>query len=631
MSNDSSGRGRDPKRPSRTIDLKATEVRSSKSRDTARAGGSSNDRGTSGSVPGNPATADVTGAAGPTSTAAALSASKRSEGQRTAASASSVPASRKSETSSTTAASPGDGGSAAAGGSGGGGNGGRGTGPGGSGSGRQEPEKVIIRERRGSGFLGLVTHLAAAIIGGGIVLYGAETIQTLGREAGVDFPEPTLPVPSSFAERVASLERTLEAQSGSGSDSGQEFASRLEQLERQVGEVEALRADVQSIRQDLQQAASATRESEASSPEGTEQLRDRVADIEQTLSALSSAAGAEGDSGGNRIGQLAALSGRLTDLEGTLQTQLQSMRQGILEEVDTMLQPVAEASAEARARGERLDREIAEIKTEAARLAQRAETLKANQERLDNAVMAAREEAGSLASDVTGLKGDFTQELSKVARPQDVAQAVAPVSEKVDQIEKTLSGVIENEAARRESAERILVALQLSNLKRALDRGNPYAAELQALQELAGDSLDLGALDRFKSQGIPTTAALLEDFRTLSFDIIRAVEQPEGGSWVDRLVSGAQSIVQVRRTGASNEINPNSIEGHVARIEAELAAGRIDAAGEAADALPAEAKAVAESWLAKLEARRAADRAIAHVEDELQESLTSNPAPPEKG
>ncbi|MEM9029372.1 MAG: mitofilin family membrane protein, partial [Pseudomonadota bacterium] len=170
-----------------------------------------------------------------------------------------------------------------------------------------------------------------------------------------------------------------------------------------------------------------------------------------------------------------------------------------------------------------------------------------------------------------------------------------------------------------------------SNLKRALDRGGAYADELGAVSAVARDSIDVSALEPFKDKGVPTVSTLLSNLQELSFTIIQAADQSKDGSWVDKLVSGAKSIVQVRRTGTTADVDPSSTEGIVARVEQELRSGRVAAALKTAQALPGPAKAVAKDWLTQLEARGAVDAAIAKIETTLQDALTSQPAPAKKG
>ena len=93
----------------------------------------------------------------------------------------------------------------------------------------------------------------------------------------------------------------------------------------------------------------------------------------------------------------------------------------------------------------RLDRELATVKTGAARLEQRAATLKAAQDSLGEAVRVARQETAKLRVELDGLKGD-------VARPQDVATALAPLTGKMSAMENRLKDVVENETTRKANA-----------------------------------------------------------------------------------------------------------------------------------------------------------------------------------
>ncbi|MEM7778220.1 MAG: hypothetical protein AAF732_21765, partial [Pseudomonadota bacterium] len=523
-------------------------------------------------------------------------------------------------------------------GAGGGSNGGGRTGgPGGSDGGNgkpggERPERVVIRERRGSGFFGTLTHLAAAVIGGVIVLYGADMIRDFGQRAGVPVPAVTASVPKIFADRVAQLEAAVKAQPASAVPEA--LATKVTELEAKFERIAGLQDEVAALKtaQAELSKSSAGRASDVGNGDKAAAVSERLSSVEQTLATLSKAAGAEnGQPSAGRIAQLAALSGKLTDLESTLKTQLESLRRGILSEVDRRITPAATASEAARTGTERVDRELAELKTEAARLAQRAQTLKANQDRLDNAIRAATEEASRLSSAMDGLKGDVDQKITKLAKPEDVTNAVQPLSSKVAELESGLNTVVENEASRKASAERIVLALRLSNLKRALDRGGAYADELGAVTAVARDSIDVSALEPFKDKGVPTVSTLLSNLQELSFPMIQAADQPKDGSWVDKLVSGAKSIVQVRRTGTTADVDPSSTEGIVARVEQELRSGRVAAALKTAQALADPAKAVAIDWLTQLEARGAVDAAIAKIETTLQDALTSQPASANKG
>src|SRR5690606_16414098 len=154
------------------------------------------------------------------------------------------------------------------------------------------------------------------------------------------------------------------------------------------------------------------------------EVAERIAKLEQVLSTLTAAAGSDEP---GRIPQLAAISGKLADLEATIPNQLTELRKSVSEEIATRLNDTAEASEAARAATLRMDRELAATKADLARLSQRAEALKATDDRLEQLTRAVQEEAGSLRSAVDGLQGELASQLKTVARAQDVTAAVGPV------------------------------------------------------------------------------------------------------------------------------------------------------------------------------------------------------------
>src|SRR5262245_34042803 len=150
--------------------------------------------------------------------------------------------------------------------------------------------------------------------------------------------------------------------------------------------------------------------------------------------------------------------------------------------------------------------------------------------------------------DLKRLKADLDTRLAAFAKPEDVSTAVAPISGKITALEKDVQGVIKSEGDRRTKAERNVLSLELANLTRAIDRGKAYAPELEQARKVAGNVVDLSALDRFALEGVPTATELRGEFKPIAFKIIDAQEQPAEASIVDRLLAGAKSVVRVRKT-----------------------------------------------------------------------------------
>ncbi|MEO1719424.1 MAG: hypothetical protein AAFR23_04245, partial [Pseudomonadota bacterium] len=398
-------------------------------------------------------------------------------------------------------------------------------------------------------------------------------------------------------------------------------AAKLTSLQETIDQLRTQQGELQKSVETAQATATT---GDGSPAQLSEETTARISKLEKTIETLAQAAGADGQSGGG-IAQLAAVSGKLADLETTLQTQLAALRQSVMSDIDKRLAPAAKASEAARSGTQRVDRELAETKTEVARVAQRTEALNATSDRIDEALRAIREEAGRLTSEMAAVKKDLRTQMAAAAKPADISEAVAPIADKVATLETGLQTVLSKEQSRQQDAERVVLTLELANLKRAVERGDGYKDELQAVRDVSGSAVDLSALEPYASSGVPTTARLASEFRALSHDLISASEAKPDASWMDQMLAGAKGIVRVRRTGDTAGLDPNSTEGIVARIEQALSSGELKTAADAADKLPAKAKETASSWLKSLNARASVETAIAAIEGDLKSSLAGTP------
>jgi hypothetical protein len=296
--------------------------------------------------------------------------------------------------------------------------------------------------------------------------------------------------------------------------------------------------------------------------------------------------------------------------------QLDALRKNVTEQIDTRLAAATEASETAKSGTQRIDRELAGIKADSAQLTARVNALNAESER-DSQTLRSTQEA------LTQLKVDLNARLPTYARPEDVTAATTPLATKLDALQQDMQGVVKGEEERKATAGRIVLSLELANLKRAIDRGNGYAAELAQARKLSGNSIDLAPLSRFADTGVPTLPELRQDFKAVAFKIIDAGQQPAEGSIVDRLLAGAKSVVHVRKI--SHESDDKSVEAVVSRMEAALSEDQLGDVLEEAKTLPPAAQDAARDFLAKVEARNAVDRALASVETQLKASLVAPP------
>jgi hypothetical protein len=463
------------------------------------------------------------------------------------------------------------------------------------------PADTVIVHKRG----GFLSHLAASLVGGAVALggwaYGLPELQKQGLIPAAGTSEP-----SGIADRFAKIEAAASAKLEAAE-------SRLAALEKSSGAVGELKeAQLRLVAET--KAALASAASDAGAPDQLE----RLTAVENRLKALSDAGAS--DPGAGRLEQLAALTGKVSDLETSLATQLTALRKSVAGDVEARVVSAAEAAEAAKSGMQRIDRDMASLKTESVKLDEHVAALKAEIDRVAEQNKVRQEELANLKVALADVK-------SGAAKPGDVTSAIAPVSAKIAEIEKGLKDVADAEAARQSNAERVVLALELQNLKRALDRGQKYEEELAEVEKASGGKFDLAPLTKFKDQGVPTLADLTRDFRPSVNAMIDAETATESTSVVDKLLAGAKSVVRVRRTDLAD--TDMSAEAIAARMEKALKDGRLGDVLTEAGTLSPKAKDAAQPFLDRVSARASVDKALASLEGQLKSSLTGTSGEPQ--
>ncbi len=462
--------------------------------------------------------------------------------------------------------------------------------------------KPASAPRQGVGIAGIATHAFAGLAGGFLALLGADTI---GQQIGLPGASPNT---VELQRRIAAVEDAAKVKPAA---TAPDLTQKLAAAEARIAKMEELGRSIPALTESQAKLASAAQQLDQklkTPAPGAD--AEKLARLEDTLTTLAAAATADTQKG--RIPQLAQITGKLADLEAAFGNQMAAARKSVAQDVESRLGQSTEAAEAARSGVQRLDRDLAAIKTDNARAGQRLDNL-------DQTVRAAREDTAGLKTAVEGLRGDLTAQLKSVARPQDVSSALAPLTTKLSSVEQNLAGMVKGEEDRKANAERIVLSLELANLKRALDRGGVFATELAEVQKAARGKLDLKALDAFKDKGVPTVTSLATDFRAVAYAIINADAEVADASVVDRLLAGAKSMVRVRK--ASTDTSDASAEAIAARIEAGLKAGRLAEVADEAKKLSPKAKAAAGPWLSRLEGRASVDRAVNDIETQLKVAL----------
>ncbi len=455
-----------------------------------------------------------------------------------------------------------------------------------------QPPKPAPAVRTPSAFTRIVTHLAAGLAGGAVVLFGGDRLAQI---IGVPLPGGRVEqVAADLDKRIAALEAAPKSDAYAILRSAED---RLAKIDTLAASVDTARADQAKLAERVDQVSSAL-----GGNQGLPALDTRIADLEDQLKTLSAAATSE--TGGNRISDIAAVTSRISESETRFSGEVAKLRDGIAREIDDRLNVREDAS-----------------KTDLARLSQTVEKLKADQTRLDKSVQAAQEEAGRVASTVGELKSAVDQQAKTFAKTTDVAAAVSPVTGLISKIEGSLDGVLQKEKERQSHTERIVTALELGNLKRAIESGAGFSGELDAVNAASGGRLDLKPLEPYKTTGVPSLSQLKAEARPALLAALDASATDPGASVWDRLLASAKSVVRIRKIdGAESD---QSVEAAIARMERAINENRLADVLAEARKLPPEAAAKIAPWTEKVVARHSVDEAIATVENELKAALTA--------
>jgi hypothetical protein len=240
--------------------------------------------------------------------------------------------------------------------------------------------------------------------------------------------------------------------------------------------------------------------------------------------------------------------------------------------------------------------------------------------RLDADLAARRADSVGLADKLGALRQETEQQLQGTARAGDVA----PILTRLAAMDKDLKALLGGEVDRATSATRLILGLELTNLQRAIDRGDAYSAELARLRKAAGNTLDLTGLERHMRDGAPSLQDLAAAFPAVANAMLDAEQSAPDASLLDRLLAGARSVVHIRKIGHAS--GDNSAEAVIERMQAALRQGRLGEALEQAKALPPRAERAGEEWIGRAQARLAVDAAMSELEAAVKASLAQSAA-----
>ncbi len=255
------------------------------------------------------------------------------------------------------------------------------------------------------------------------------------------------------------------------------------------------------------------------------------------------------------------------------------------------------------------------VQNEQAKLHEGMTTIAEEQAKLHSNIAKMREDTAKLKNSAAKLS-------SQVAQGPDLTSAMAPLIAKITQFEGQIAKVQDENKQAKSEGRNIALAIELSNLKRVLSKGQPFTMELDRIKPHIPTGLDIALLERYAPKGLPNIGQLDKSL-TKQMDLIMASELQEEDtstlSWQDKLLAKAKSAMKMRPTGY---VKGDTTDAVLARIEYKLKKkGDLAGALQEATALQAKPAEAAKGWIQTAQDRLAGDKLLQQLEEKLMGGL----------
>jgi hypothetical protein len=224
----------------------------------------------------------------------------------------------------------------------------------------------------------------------------------------------------------------------------------------------------------------------------------------------------------------------------------------------------------------------------------------------------ARARADTVEKAVTQLRASV-QDLGR-----NTSAGMSPAD--VDAVQKRLAALEQmTKAAPADSAARL--AVSAAALRDAAASGAPFVAELEEVKSLGADEkalAPLASLAPFAASGVPSVATLAQELRALIPALLKASGSQAPGGFLERLEANASKLVRIRPVDAPAGDDASAV---LARVEIEAAHAAIDDALIDLGKLDPAARAPAQDWIKKAQARQAALAAARQFASETTHAL----------
>jgi hypothetical protein len=217
-----------------------------------------------------------------------------------------------------------------------------------------------------------------------------------------------------------------------------------------------------------------------------------------------------------------------------------------------------------------------------------------------------------LAADVSRL----STELQSLRAQVPAEGTILRLAERAESAEQQAHDL----ARRNATAQALLLAV--GQLRDAVNRGDPFAPELQAVRRLSGPDEQLDALAPSAGQGIARRETLSAAFPAAADRIIAADTLPDADSLWKKAARKLATLARIRRTDGEGD----DTQAIIARGTTLLKGGDLAGAVDQLATLGGDAAKAAQPWLATARARLTADRALSQLTATVAEkSAEANP------
>ena len=170
------------------------------------------------------------------------------------------------------------------------------------------------------------------------------------------------------------------------------------------------------------------------------------------------------------------------------------------------------------------------------------------------------------------------------------------------------------------------VAMAVTILRDALQRGGPFMIALYQLERIGSDdpviTKQIAALEPIADRGAPTIESLRQSFPKTAQEAIQAASDDHSGSIFAATWANIKKLVPIRRVDVAGE---DSLDGRLVTAETALENNDLDAAIAALDGIEGEnAKSAIEPWLIDAKNRQVLNGAIATLSSHAITLLTGD-------